>query len=695
MIDSGGQENISLSQNNSEQLYRQMFEQNQAIKLIIDPSEGRIIEVNEAATKFYGYDRKSFTAMYISDLNILTAAEIKKEMALAKKEARVFYNFRHRLADGEIRDVEVYSGPITLDNKTLLYSIILDITRRKIAEQALSETEQRQRELLNNTSSVIYSKDLDGHYLSINRAYELYFDITEAQIQGKTDFDLFPADVARAFRRNDLKAIASNQPVESEESIFQENGRHVFISVKFPLRNAQGEIYAVCGISTDITQRKLAEEKILHQAHYDALTQLPNRFLALERLAQMLNEAQREQHKVAVLFIDLDDFKKINDSLGHEVGDKVLIEASERLTGVIRHIDMVGRLGGDEFIILLGGLKNALDAQDIVEKMLQQFHRAFFIDGRELILTATAGIAVYPEDGRSSSNLLRNADMAMYQAKALGRNTYSYFTEEMNRDVSRRLALEEQIRGALERDEFEVYYQPKLEIETGKIMGAEALLRWYNPVLGHVSPVEFIPIAEQTGLIIPIGEFVLTQALSILAQWQHQRSQRLKMSVNLSPRQFRDPELVNVIQAAITQANVCASCLELEITEGVLMGAQVYISEALSNLSKLGIIISMDDFGTGYSSLNYLRQYPFDVLKIDRSFVNGITSTSGDRELVNAAIAMAHGLNLKVVAEGVETTAQLEILKELNCDYAQGYLLGKPCQSTTLLTLSLSPRQAD
>ncbi|WDE09813.1 EAL domain-containing protein [Thalassomonas haliotis] len=691
MVATNNRLNVSLSLSKHEQLYRQMFEKNQAIKLIIDPGEGRILEANEAALSFYGYDKETFIGMLITDLNTLTEQEVKQEMLLAKKEVRVFHNFRHRLASGDIRDVEVYSGPITVEDKTFLYSIILDVTRRKKAEQALLETEQRQRDLLNNTSSVIYTKDLSGHYLSINRAYELCFDVSENEIQGKTDFDLFPADIARQFRRNDLKAINLNRSVESEESVLKENERHVFLSVKFPLKNARGEIYAVCGISTDITQRKLAEEKIQHQAHYDTLTRLPNRFLALERLTHTLNEAQRSGHQVAVLFIDLDDFKKINDSLGHEVGDKVLVEAAGRLQGVIRQVDIVGRLGGDEFIILLGGLSGGVDAKPIVEKVLQQFHRAFYIDGRELILTATAGIAVYPEDGRDSSILLRNADMAMYQAKGLGRNTYSYFNEEMNRDVSRRLELEQEIRGALQRKEFEVVYQVQVNVSSGQITGAEALLRWFNPKLGQVSPVEFIPIAEQTGLIVGIGEFVLTQALSVLANWQQQHECALKMSVNLSPRQFRDTQLVDNIHQALIQAGVAANCLELEITEGVLMSGHSYIKKALSALSGLGIHLSMDDFGTGYSSLNYLRHYPFDVLKIDRSFVQGITTESTDRELVNAAIAMAHSLNLTVVAEGVETPAQLQLLKSLNCDFAQGYLLGKPCRSTRLLALELMP----
>jgi len=405
---------------------------------------------------------------------------------------------------------------------------------------------------------------------------------------------------------------------------------------------------------------------------------LPNRFLSLDRLSQLLSEAVRNKDMVAVLFIDLDDFKKINDSLGHETGDNLLIEAAKRLRSVMRSGDTVGRLGGDEFIVLLGGLSEASDALPIAENLLGEFREPFSIDERELMITTSVGIAVYPDDGEDASELLRNADSAMYHSKDLGRNTYSYFTDAMNQQVSRRLALEAQIHGALERNEFSVFYQSKINMLTGKIMGAEALLRWSNPALGNISPIEFIPIAEQTGLIVPIGQYVLTEALEKTVQWQKSYNPDFKIAVNVSPRQFREPGLVPFIDSAINNSGIQGQYLELEITEGVLMSGHSYIDEALAAINDLDISIAMDDFGTGYSSLSYLRSYPFDVLKIDRSFINDITIDLADRELTNAAIAMAHGLNLKVVAEGVETEEQLTLLKKLNCDYGQGYLFSKP-----------------
>jgi diguanylate cyclase (GGDEF)-like protein/PAS domain S-box-containing protein len=446
----------------------------------------------------------------------------------------------------------------------------------------------------------------------------------------------------------------------------------------------------LCGTLQDITERKKQEEHILHQAHFDSLTGLPNRFLALDRLSQLINEARRDKKRVAVLFLDLDDFKKINDTLGHDTGDKLLREAASRLQSVVRDTDTVGRLGGDEFIILTGGLSEPSGVQHVADALCNKFTEAFSIDNRELVLTASIGISVYPDDGENQTELLRNADTAMYHSKELGRNTYSYFTDEMNQGVSRRLLLEEQMRGALNRGEFRLSYQTKVEISSGRIIGTEALLRWCNPVLDEVSPIEFIPIAEDTGMIVNIGKLVVTEALRMLNKWQSMLNHPFTMAVNLSPRQFRDPSLVSFIESTLHQFDIPAESLELEITEGVLMSGHTYIDDALNALNNLGVSIAMDDFGTGYSSLSYLRSYPFDVIKIDREFINDLTQDPRDRELVSAAIAMAQGLGLKVVAEGVETEAQLEYLSTWGCDYGQGYLFSKPVSPEEITEILLS-----
>ena len=328
--------------------------------------------------------------------------------------------------------------------------------------------------------------------------------------------------------------------------------------------------------------------------------------------------------------------------------------------------------------MILGGLSDVSEVNPIAENLLNQFRNSYVIDRHELILTVSIGIAVFPDDGELGGALLRKADSAMYHAKELGRNTYSYFTDKMNTAVSHRLTLEEQMLGALDRGEFTVYYQPKINISNNKISGTEALLRWCNPALGDISPVEFIPIAEQTGLIVQLGEFVLNEAMRDTAEWKQKYDLDLNISVNLSPRQFRDPNLINYIENTIKEYCSLESNLELEITEGVLMSGNSHINDVLKRLNELGVNLSMDDFGTGYSSLSYLRKFPFNVLKIDKSFVDDITNDPSVRTLIKAAVAMAHGLNLKVVAEGVETEEQLAYLEEFGCDYAQGYFFSKP-----------------
>ena len=446
--------------------------------------------------------------------------------------------------------------------------------------------------------------------------------------------------------------------------------------------NERNEIHSIeLKISTNYLKeeleiRKKIEKKLRQQALLDKLTNLPNRALSLDRLNQHLKEASRINGKVAVLFLDLDDFKKVNETLGHEVGDQFLIQAAERLTNEVRVGDTVGRLGGDEFIILLRGISNVSNTAHIAENILNQFRTPFSIDDRQLILTASIGISIFPDDTNDASFLLRHTDSAMYHSKEKGGNNYSFFTPEMNENVSRRLLLEEQMHNALEQGEFKVLYQPKIDIKRNRIVGAEALLRWNNPKLGDVSPGEFIPLAENTGMIIPLSEFVQDEALKATGKWM-EKIPGFKISVNLSPCQFRDPDFIPKIKNKIFANCISGDCLELEITEGVLMTGHGYIDDAISKLNNLGVSIAMDDFGTGYSSLSYLRRYPFDVLKIDRSFVNDITTDPSDRELINATIAMAHGLNLKVVAEGVETEEQLKYLKGLGCDYAQGYLFSK------------------
>lgn len=463
-------------------------------------------------------------------------------------------------------------------------------------------------------------------------------------------------------------------------------GRWLYFTA-IPLFDENGLKIGAVETLQDITEQKKQEERILHQAHFDSLTNLPNRFLSLDRLNLLIEEAKRTGNKVAVLFIDLDDFKKVNDTLGHAIGDELLIHSAKRLRSAIRTSDTIGRLGGDEFIVLINNLTDVKDVQPIAENLLERFRDVFRVDNRDLLLTASVGISVYPNDGNTPEKLLRNADSAMYFSKNQGRNIYHFFSDEMNKGVSRRLQIEEQMHGALGRSEFELHYQPVVNVETGRVEGAEALLRWNNPELGSVSPVEFIPIAEQTGLIIPIGKFVLNEALRTLKNWNDKFKQTFGMAINLSPVQFRDPKLLQRIRDGLDKNQLQGSCLNLEITEGVLLGNHQHVKQSFDALIEMGIKISMDDFGTGYSSLNYLREYQFDTLKIDRGFLQDFEQDDTAAALIDATIAMAHALNVEVIAEGVETKEQHDYLILRQCNYAQGYLFSRPVPAEEFVAL--------
>ncbi len=481
------------------------------------------------------------------------------------------------------------------------------------------------------------------------------------------------------------QAILSGKAWRGEFQNMRKSGEIFWEQVNIaPVFDDDGITCHFLAVKQDVTLHKRQEEHILHQALYDSQTELPNRVLSLDRLEQLISDAKRDNSQLAVLFIDLDDFKKVNDTLGHETGDHLLQHAAKRLSCSVRERDTVGRLGGDEFIVLLGGMSKPEDTLPVAEKILSCFRDPFEIAHRELVVTASVGISVYPQNGISPAELLRNADAAMYASKGQGGNTWHFFTNEMNMGVSRRLALEEQLRGALNNNELDVVFQPLVDVRDRKIVGTEALLRWRNATLGDIPPDEFIPVAEHTGLIIPIGEYVLSRALEMAAVWSNQCSESLVMAVNLSPRQFRNEDLASFIQEKLHETGVSGRNLELEITEGVLMGDHSYVNRTLAKLCAMNIGIAMDDFGTGYSSLSYLRRYPFDTLKIDRSFINDINIDAADRELVSSAIAMAHGLGLKVVAEGVETEEQMAYLADQHCDIAQGYLFSKPVSASEI-----------
>ncbi|KZY30153.1 hypothetical protein A3749_10580 [Oleiphilus sp. HI0078] len=642
--------------------------------ITVADTEGNYVFVNPAFCKMSGYSKDELLGMTVFDIKAPEQDHRSFERTKTTEEGLTVEVLLQR-KDGSTYHSEVIGKNIDIDGKALVLGIVRDISQEVKTGQKIRTLSQAVEQ--SPVSVMIIATN--GSIKYVNQAFETTSGYPLSEVEGKKFFSLMPDHAKKDTYAALFEALEKEHSWEGEVQIRKKNGETFWeyghIS---PVKDEYGKVIHYLAVKEDISTRKAQEEKIFHQAHFDSLTDLPNRLLSLDRLTHIIGEAQRQNNKVALLFVDLDDFKKVNDSLGHDMGDEVLMVAAERLSEVLRTGDTVGRLGGDEFILILGGLDDEKSAQKTAERILEQFRSSFDIEGRKLMLTASIGIALFPHDGATPTDLLRNADSAMYHAKSLGRNAYSFYTEEMNQQVARRLQLEEQIHGALDRNEFSLAYQPQVDVQTDKIIGAEALLRWNNQTLGQVPPDEFIPIAEETGLIIPIGQFVLHQALSQASKWQKQYQADFRMAVNLSPRQFRDPDLISQVERIIQDHQVARHTLEFEITEGVLMNNQQFVKDALRALNHLDVRISMDDFGTGYSSLSYLRNYPFDMLKVDRSFVNDLVEDQADKELINAAISMAHSLNLKVVAEGVENQEQYKLLKDLNCDYAQGYLFGRP-----------------
>jgi diguanylate cyclase (GGDEF)-like protein len=432
------------------------------------------------------------------------------------------------------------------------------------------------------------------------------------------------------------------------------------------------------GTLIDITERKVAEERVQSLAYYDALTGLPNRILLHDRLSKALSTARRQNHKVALLFLDLDRFKIVNDSLGHSVGDLLLQEIAGRLKSVAREQDTIARLGGDEFLIVLTNVKDIPGAAVAVERFMDAMTPEFVLQGHSFSISCSLGISIFPEHGADSETLIKNADAAMYSAKERGRNNFQFFTADMNAEAVKRLTLENGLRPALERKELFLVYQPQMDVVTGKITGLEALLRWQHPELGLVPPDQFIGIAENTGMILPIGEWVLRTACSQARRWQEEGLRPVQVAVNVSAVQFRQEGFCQLIRKVLHETGLGAHHLELELTESLLLANADVTFSVLQELKAMGLTLAIDDFGTGYSSFSYLRQFRVSKLKIDRSFIRDVAVNPDDAAITSAIISMAKSLNLKVIAEGVENEAQMAFLRAHQCDEIQGYYFSKP-----------------
>jgi diguanylate cyclase (GGDEF)-like protein/PAS domain S-box-containing protein len=584
--------------------------------------------------------------------------------------------------DGTSFPVKYTSAPIVRDDERMGAVVVFtDVTEGRRAETALRESEARKGAMLATALDCIIAINQASKIIEFNPAAEVVFGYTRAEVLGE---DLAEKIIPPRLRDAHRKGLA-HYLATGESAIL---GKRIEVSA---MRADGGEFAAELAITRtpmdgppefsaylrDITERKQAEERLKQLANYDALTQLPNRVLFMDRLGQALAGAARNQRTAAVLVLDLDNFKGINDTLGHETGDSLLKTAAGRLSSCVRACDTFARLGGDEFAVVLTEIAQRMDASRVAQRMLTVLSEPFAAQDQALSVTGSIGITLYPKDGVDAKTLLKHAEAAMYQAKDRGRNRYRHYSKALGARVVSRLRLENDLRRALAQEEFELHYQPQVELVSNRITALEALLRWRRPGSeALVSPAEFIPIAEQSGLIVPIGEWALRSACAQSRAWQAQGFGPLRVAVNISARQFHQPNVKRTVDRILAATGLDPTCLELELTESLLQNTAV--ETVLHALRTSGIKIAIDDFGTGYSSLSYLKRFSIDRLKIDRSFVQGVPEDADNAAIVKAIISMAHSLELEVTAEGVETVAQAEFLRSLGCDAMQGYLISKP-----------------
>ena len=583
-----------------------------------------------------------------------------------------------------------------------LDGIDLEAQHRR-TQLALQDSDEKFRELTRNIPQVFWMTDAaQRDTIYVSPAYE--------KITGRpaSELEATPQAWLQAVHEEDRERVKYSRreraplgTYDIEYRMLRTDGSLRWVHDRaFPVRSIRGEIYRIAGIAEDITERKQAEEQLTHLAHYDSLTRLPNRVLFNDRLRQAVTQAHRNRWIVGVLFLDLDRFKGVNDTLGHGKGDLLLKQVAGRLTSSLRPTDTVGRLSGDEFAIILSELAEVQNAGHVAQKLIHALAAPFDLDGHEVFVTASIGITVYPSDSQDAETLIRDADAAMYGAKAAGRNNYQYYTAAMNARATERLKLETGIRRGLERGELLLHYQPKIDIASGRVSGLEALLRWQSPELGLVPPGQFIPVLEETGLIVQVGEWVLRAACAQLGAWQQAGVSLVPVAINLSARQLRQQDFAASLERALKDYGTDPRLIHLEITESALMENPEEAITILNEIKNLGISLEADDFGTGYSSLSYLKRFPLDALKIDRSFVHDMTRNEDDAVIARTVITLAHSLGLKVIAEGVETEEQLAFLGDNRCDEAQGFLFARPLPAGECMALLSSggrlrsPRQA-
>jgi diguanylate cyclase (GGDEF)-like protein/PAS domain S-box-containing protein len=552
---------------------------------------------------------------------------------------------------------------------------------RKRAEQSMRLANQ----VFENSLEGMVITDAEGKILGINRAFSDITGYTAHDVIGRNPSVLNSGRQSAEFYDAMWHSIRTTGKWQGEIWNKRRDGSVYpqWLNIS-QVADELGEVGNYVGVFSDISERKSAEERIMHQLYFDQLTALPNRMLFNDRLQQVFAQAKRHPEKCfAVMFLDLDRFKIVNDSMGHDAGDQLLQQAAHRLRGCVRESDTVARMGGDEFTIVLCDIHGPEDACETAQRILEAFKHPFTLNHQEVFVYVSIGISTFPNDGHSTEILLKNADMAMYRAKHAGGSWFELYDAVLGQQATERLAIESAMHKAIERGEFMLNYQPQMDICSGRLVGCEALIRWRHPTQGMISPAQFIPLAEETGLIVSIGEWILRTACRQAKEWENAGT-RLRIAVNISARQFHQGDLATTVERMLREFDFAPELLELELTESIVMEDSARTMEVMEKLHRMGVQMSIDDFGTGYSSLSYLKRLPIHILKIDQSFVRDINTDPDDRAIVTAVIALAHSMKLKVVAEGVENKEQLRFLREHRCDTAQGFLFSKPLPATEM-----------
>jgi len=675
----------------SEHRYYALFENAPEAVVLFSLNSGRFVDANDNALALFGYTRAQMMNLSVADISPGTQAngEPSQELAMRHIEQAMAgddccFEWLHLDAKGQSVHCEVRLVPFPSQEDRLVRGSVTVIEERLQAEDRRRLTAK----LFENTSEAVIITDAQQRIIEVNDAFSRVSGYEAQEVIGLPQREFLFGPQKEDTDEEIWRKVSADGRWKGEICGRRKNGELYpkWLTVS-QVHSREGDVTHYLGQFTDITEAKAKEERLIELATVDHLTGLYNRSSLLQILKQAIADSGRTEQDFAVLFIDLDGFKRINDSLGHDVGDQVLRAVAERLQQNSRSSDLVARLGGDEFTVLVKEPHNGVDQARLAQKMLTALAEPYQLEDNLLHLTASIGISRYPEDGAECKELLRNADMAMYRAKSSGRNSYQFYTIEMKAQVQRQLNLENELRGALSRDEFRLHYQPQIDLQSGRLIGVEALIRWQHPAQGLVFPGYFIDVAEQSGLISDIGNWVLHEACRQARAWQREEELSLPVAVNLSARQFQNPEmLLEQVNSALSTSGLSASLLELEITESMLMQNVHEALDTLATLREAGIKIAIDDFGTGYSSLAYLKLFAADKLKIDRAFVRDLEHDQDDAAIVRATVALAHSLSLKVIAEGVENEAQKSYLSGLGCDQMQGFLLAKPLPPEELIS---------